>query len=202
MRCIGNNDKLGIEKARISGDRVVKPVQEKTERFPLGVKGMVPVSTTKKGGGVRTVYVFRDAEDIQVLGDVVAQLDLLMARAEELVECSFGRFEEVRVGLKSPGYQFCHVEYTPFDKRGFAMDTPVTLYVRNPIEARAPQCQEAVVEYDVEGRVVRAAVDVYREGGYLYRLTALPREKNEALCVHKVETLNAKGSARLLYKLR
>ena len=203
MNLVGNNDKLGQAKIRLSGDRVAKPAQDKTEAFPLGVRGMVPLSTTKKGGGTLTVFVFKDAADIEVLTGVVKQLNGLMYEAEELVEnCTFGQFEDVRVGVKSPGFKFCHVEFAPVDKRGFAMVAPVKLRVEAACDEGEPGDKHAVVEFDAQGAIVRASVDTVREGGYRYRLTAMPEGPEGQLVVHKVETLTRKGASKLLYKLR
>ena len=202
MKFTGNNDKLGEGKVRIAGDRVAKAAQEKTETFPLGVRGMVPLSTTKKGGGTLTVYVFKDAADLETLQGVIGQLDALMGQAEGLADCTFGQFEDVRVGVKSPGFKFCYVEYAPVDKRGFAMATPVRLRVEQDGPEGEPGDRSAAVEFDAQGAIVRAAVDTVREGGYRYRLTAMPGEAEGELVVHKIETLTRKGAAKLLYKQR
>ena len=203
MEFVGSNDKLGGEKIRLAGDRVAKPTQEKTALFPCGVQGMVPLSTNKKGGGTFTTFVFKAPQDLERLEDVIAQLNAIMAQAEELVDnCPLGSFERVRVGVKSPGYKFCHVEYAPVDKRGFAMACPVCLHVEEDAALHEPGDTSAVVEFDREGAIVRVAVDVYREGGFFYRLTAMQEEGAQGLAVHKGETVNKKGAAKLLYKRR
>ncbi len=202
MRFTGNNDKLGQGKVKIAGDRVAKAAQDKTEAFPLGVRGMVPLSTIKKGGGTLTVFVFKDAADLETLQGVIERLDALMGEAEGLADCTFGRFEDVRVGVKSPGFKFCYAEYAPVDKRGFAMATPVHLRVEQDGPEGEPGDRSATVEFDAQGRIARAAVYTVREGGYRYRLTAMPSEPDGELVVHKIETLTRKGSAKLLYKQR
>ncbi len=202
MKFTGNNDKLGEGKVKIAGDRVAKAAQEKTEPFPLGVRGMVPLSTTKKGGGTLTVYVFKNAADLEALQGVIEQLHDLMGEAEELADCSFGQFEGVRVGVKSPGFKFCYVEYAPVDKRGYANATPVHLHVEQDTPEGEPGDRSAVVEFDAQGSIVRACIDTVREGGYRYRLTAMPAGEQGKLVVHKIETLTRKGAAKLLYKQR
>lgn len=203
MEFMGNNDKLGAEKVRLAGDRVAKAAQEKTTPFPCGVQGMVPLSTNKKGGGTLTVFVFKEAGDLERLAGAIGQLNGLMAQAEGLVDdCAFGSFEHVRVGVKSPGYKFCYVEYAPVDKRGFAKACPVSLHVEEDGPAKEPGDKNAVVEFDAQGAIARVAVDSYREGGFLYRLTAMPEGDAGELVVHKVETVNKKGASKLLYKRR
>ncbi len=202
MRFTGNNDKLGLGKVKIAGDRVAKAAQDKTEAFPLGVRGMVPLSTIKKGGGTLTVFVFKDAADLETLQGVIERLDALMSEAEGLADCTFGQFEDVRVGVKSPGFKFCYAEYAPVDKRGFAMATPVHLRVEQDGPEGEPGDRSATVEFDAQGRIARAAVDTVREGGYRYRLTAMPDGPDGELVVHKIETLTRKGAAKLLYKQR
>ena len=203
MEFVGNNDKLGTEKIRLAGDRVAKPAQDKTAPFPCGVHGMVPLSTNKKGGGTLTVFVFKSTEDIERLAGVIDRLNGLMAQAGKLVDnCTFGVFEHVRVGVKSPGYKFCYVEYAPVDKRGFAKACPVSLRVEEDGPAKEPGDKNAVVEFDANGAIARVAVDAYREEGFLYRLTAMPEGEAGELVVHKVETVNKKGASKLLYKRR
>ena len=203
MEFVGNNDKLGAEKIRLAGDRVAKPAQDKTAPFPCGVQGMVPLSTNKKGGGTLTVFVFKSTEDIERLAGVIDRLNGLMAQAGKLVDnCTFGVFEHVRVGVKSPGYKFCYVEYAPVDKRGFAKACPVSLRVEEDSPAKEPGDKNAVVEFDANGAIARVAVDAYREEGFLYRLTAMPEGEAGELVVHKVETINKKGASKLLYKRR
>ena len=164
---------------------------------------MVPLSTNKKGGGTFTTFVFKAPQDLECLEGVIAQLNAIMVQAEGLVDnCPLGAFEQVRIGVKSPGYKFCHVEYAPVDRRGFAMACPVCLHVEEDIALHEPGDKSAVVEFDREGAIVRVAVDVYREGGFFYHVTAMREEGAQGLAVHKVETVNKKGAAKLLYKRR
>lgn len=203
MEFVGSNDKLGQEKLRLSGDRVAKPVQEKTELFPRGVRGMVPLSTTKKGGGTLTEFVFKASEDIARLEEMVSRLNALMAEGEALVkDCPIGAFERVRVGVKSPGFKFCRVDFAPVDRRGFAKACPVCLHVEEDCVPGEPGDKAALVDIDAQGDIVHAVVDSYREGGFLYRLTAMAAPDGQGLYVHKIETVNKKGAAKLLYKRR
>ena len=80
MEFIGANDSYGTERSELSAERYIDTLVENDANFPFGVKGMLPVVTSRrKKGGFKTVYAFPFAE---------GEPDLENPLAHELVEAT------------------------------------------------------------------------------------------------------------------
>lgn len=57
MELYGDNSAFGVEQVELSDKRRVLPIEAEAPEFPLGVGGLLPVLTARKGGE-KTVYAF------------------------------------------------------------------------------------------------------------------------------------------------
>ena len=197
---IGSNKRFGEKRVNLAGNRQALPLMEKTERFPLGVKGLVPVVTMKRGGTKETFYAFRDEEDEPALKSALDVVNSLLDDACDLCSHVFGSIDGALVTVPAQGWGFTRVEYRPFDSRGNENDEPVRLTIETSDQPGSAESLEAVLHYDATGSVVRAWLDETARNGRTYRVTAT--RANGEMRVEKVEENSPSGSSRLLYKRR
>lgn len=199
MQVLGNNGKFGAKKVNLGGNRYASPSFDKTERFPFGVLGLVPVVTSRRGGGKDVFYAFKDEADDAALVDAAEAVNDLLYEASSCSKHEFGMIEGIQIGIPAQGWGFCRVEYTPFDKRGNASEIPVRLYLETSTDPGAAHSLSATVDYDGEGRIVRIGAREYQADANC--IEVIGGFWGATPVVDKVEAITVRtGHTRLIYK--
>ena len=205
MQVLGDNDRLGAKKVNLGGNRHVLPASEKTARFPLGVLGLLPVVTARRGGTKEVVYAFKDEADDEALVEAARAVNEALADASRCAGRPFLEVEAIQIAVPGQGWGFTRAEYAPYDKRGNASAAPMRLHLETVAEPGgepgADRTLSATVDYDGTGRIVRVGAREYRDHGNYYAVVAtFPDGRAQ---VDKVEAVTAKtGHTKLVYKRR
>ena len=201
MQVLGNNDRLGGRKTNLAGNRHALPASEKTERFPLGVLGLIPIVTARRGGSKEVVYAFKDEADDQALVDAAYAVNDCLQEAADRARHRFLVVDGIQIAVPAQGWGFTRAEYSPFDKRGNPSDVPMRLHIETCSDPGAQGTLGATVDYNGNGNIVRVGVREYSEhGNYIQVIATFPYG---SIRVEKVESVVAStGNARLLYKAR
>ena len=190
MEFIGANDSYGTERSELSAERYIDTLVENDANFPFGVKGMLPVVTSRrKKGGFKTVYAFPFAEgepDMEnplahELVEATEYVNMLLSEARELSGYEFGEIGALYMGVGPKGYGFTRVELISSDEE----DTPAVAPVHLRLET---------IEYDPDGYVHHVLMAEYTEDGRIVRAVADYNFQNRDIFVSKVTSDAGVGS--------
>lgn len=180
MEFFGANDSYGTDRCDLSEERYVDKKVADGSNLPFGVKGMLPVVTSRrKKGGFKTVYAFPFAEGTADESDPLAHelceatgfVNMLLGEARELSGYEFGVIGALNLGVSAEGYCFTRVELVAGVGRKPA-GAPVHLRLETSDVACEPGSLSASVEYDPDGYVRHVSMTEYAEDGQVYRAMA------------------------------
>lgn len=139
--------------------------------FPLGVFGLLPVTTTYAGGKEVVCYAFT-SQTVHAIVECAEELNSLMDAASELSGHEFGSIETVQCTITPQGWGFCRVEYSPFTKTGSENKTPVKLYVETSEVTCDPGSYSGWVKYDEDGLAKQVEVTEWVSPSTAYKMKA------------------------------
>ena len=210
MNFIGSNDSYGAERQELNAERFVDKAIEVDAAFPLGVKGMLPVQTSRrKKGGFKTVYAFPFAEGEADQSDELAHelseatdfVNLLLSEARELSGYEFGQIGALYLGISAKGYGFTRVEVIACEEDGSPAVAPVHLRLETSDHPGEPGSLSATVEYDPEGYVHHVLMAETSEDGRCLRAMATYDFREHDIFVSRVtETPAYGGEPEELYR--
>lgn len=208
MDVYGSNLSYGRERVEISQARSVLPVCEEGESFPLGVAGLIPVETLRKGK-VKTSYAFPLGEDglaegstcHAALSEAVGLVNSMLEQAYSFSGHGFGAVDGVQVGIPATGRGFTRVEIVALDAHGDPHPAPLHLHIETTDHPETDICLSGVVEYDRAGTPFRMTLTEYGARS-MCRVTATKNPKTGRFSVYKVEESQGETfrEGRLLYK--
>lgn len=181
MEFIGANDAYGTERRELNAERFVDTTVEADANFPFGVKGMLPVVTSRrKKGGFKTVYAFPFAagepdgsnELAHELCEATDFVNMLLNEARELSGYQFREIDSLQMGMAAKGYGFTRVELIPNEEEGVPAVAPVHLRLETTDKPGEPGSTSATVEYDPDGFVHHVLMCEYAEDGEVFRAMA------------------------------
>lgn len=209
MRLFGDNSTYGTEPVEFASKRTVGVTVAEGEKFPEGIRGLIPVVSKRKKGGTKTVYAFPTAEgdtgelepsdELAVVTDGVDLVNRLLAQAAELAHIDLGQIFGVAMGITQDGYGFTRVEVVPIDEHNRPSETPIHLHIETSDTPGEPGTVNAVIALDTEGVPARVLITEFNERGATIRVNVNVNEKTGKLSVQKVEDIRG-GDSRLLYK--
>lgn len=202
MEFIGANDSYGTERCPLSADRYVDTTVENDANFPFGVKGMLPVVTSRrKKGGFKTVYAFPFAEGepdqenplAHELCEAIAYVNMLLSEARVLSGFQFGEIGALYMGVCPKGYGFTRVEIIPNEEEGVPAPAPIHLRLETTDKPGEPGSLNAVIEYDPDGYVHHVLMTEYAEDGEVIRAVADFNFRKRDIFVSRVTSTPADG---------
>ena len=203
MEFIGANDSYGTERSGLSAERYIDTLVENDANFPFGVKGMLPVVTSRrKKGGFKTVYAFPFAEgepDMEnplahELVEATEYVNMLLSEARELSGYEFGEIGALYMGVGPKGYGFTRVELISSDEEDTPAVAPVHLRLETTDKPGEPGSLGATIEYDPDGYVHHVLMAEYTEDGRIVRAVADYNFQNRDIFVSKVTSDAGVGS--------
>lgn len=166
-------EKIGNETVRVSSNRVIHPLVEEGEKFPCGVKGMIPIVTEYKGGVEHLCFGFAIEGDRKEMMNLIAQVNDVLDRASELSGHEFGMIDYLEFNMKDPcGWGFTRVDYAPLTRSGGVSKTPL----RARFETSAVPCSEGsysgLLDLKRDGSVAKIEVTEWSLNSSAYKVIA------------------------------
>lgn len=139
--------------------------------FPLGVLGLLPVTTSYSGGKEAVCYAF-DADSALPVVQCIGEVNALLDSASQLSGHEFGVIDEIQCAVPSQGWGFCRAEYAPFTKSGNASKTPMKLYLETSTDMCSPGSYSGWVKYDKSGLIKQVEVTEWILPNLAYKMKA------------------------------
>ena len=202
MEFFGANDSYGTERHELSEERYIDTLVENDANFPFGVKGMLPVVTSRrKKGGFKTVYAFPFAEGQADESDGLAHelcqateyVNMLLSEARELSGFQFGEIAALCLGVGTKGYGFTRVEIIPNEEEGVPAAAPIHLRLETTDKPGEPGSLSATIEYDPDGYVYHVLMTEFCEDGEVVRAVADYNYRMRDIYVSRVTSTPAEG---------
>ena len=202
MEFIGANDTYGSELHEMSAERSIGTTVCDDANFPFGVKGMLPVMTSRrKKGGVKTVYAFPFAEGqpdesnelAHELVEATNYVNMLLGEARELSGYQFGEIGALYMGIGERGYGFTRVEIIPNEEEGVPAAAPIHLRLETTDKPGEPGSLSATIEYDPDGYVHHVLMTEFAENGEVVRAMADFNFRRRDIFVSRVISTPAGG---------
>ena len=202
MEFIGANDMYGSERHELNAERSVGTTVDNDANFPFGVKGMLPVMTSRrKKGGFKTVYAFPFAEGVpdesnelaHELVEATDYVNMLLGEARELSGYQFGEIGALYMGVGEKGYGFTRVEIIPNEEEDMPAAAPIHLRLETTDKPGEPGSLSATIEYDPDGYVHHVLMTEFTEDGDAVRAMADFNFRRRDIFVSRVIRTSAGG---------
>ena len=202
LEFIGANDTYGSELHEMSAERSIGTTVCDDANFPFGVKGMLPVMTSRrKKGGVKTTYAFPFAEGqpdesnelAHELVEATNYVNMLLGEARELSGYQFGEIGALYMGIGERGYGFTRVEIIPNEEEGVPAAAPIHLRLETTDKPGEPGSLSATIEYDPDGYVHHVLMTEFAESGEVVRAMADFNFRRRDIFVSRVISTPAGG---------
>ena len=203
MKFAGDTTIYGSDFAELCAERGVDTLVEEGEAFPLGVRGLLPVVTSrKKKGGYKTVYAFRFAEGEPDAADETANelsqaidfANVLIDEASDLSGYPFAPIDTVLIGIPAEGYGFTRVEQMPLDENGNEPATPIHLQICASSDFGDAKTIEIVMEYDASGHLQNTLITENCFDGGTRHISAAPDWDTGEILVQRVLEIPRPGA--------